>query len=120
MSATVKFKVDFAPEPVSTRPTVTSKPVPRVARMLALAYFIEKTIEDGTLADYAHAARVLQLSRARLSQVLNLKLLAPSIQAQILTGEIQTWERVLRKVLQTPVWKEQEEIFESKGQYHGQ
>ncbi|MBU0756083.1 MAG: hypothetical protein KJ645_13150 [Planctomycetes bacterium] len=115
MSATVKFKVDFAPEPVSTRPTVRSKPVPRVARMLALAHYIEQAVEDGTLDDYTHAARILELSRARLSQVLNLKLLAPSIQTQILTDKVQTWERVLRKALRTPIWKKQEELFNKTG-----
>lgn len=44
------------------------------ARQLALAYWIERQIEAGRHKNYAHAARVLGVSRARMSQVQGLVL----------------------------------------------
>lgn len=106
--AVIKFSVA---EGIPCNRSISAIPASRVARQLALSYYIEQAVESGVLKDYAHAARVLGLTRARLSQILNLKRLSPTIQAQILTGKIHTWERRLRLVLQTPVWKEQENLF---------
>jgi len=103
MSVTMKFKM-------------STKPVPRVARMLALAHFIERAVERGDLKDYAEAARLFGLSRARITQVMNLILLAPSIQARILAGGATVWERGLRPVLRAAVWEEQEAVFKSIGE----
>lgn len=47
----------------------------RRARRLALAYWIERAIDEGRLQDYAHAARVLGVSRARITQVMDMLLL---------------------------------------------
>jgi len=104
----IKFSVA---ENIPCRRSISAVPASRVARQLALAYYIERAVESGGLKDYAAAARVLGLTRARLSQVLNLQLLSPTIQAQILTGKTHAWERRLRLVLRTPVWKEQESLF---------
>jgi len=41
----------------------------RCERQLALAVWIERKIEAGELRNYAHAARVLGVSRARVSQI---------------------------------------------------
>ena len=40
--------------------------------MLALAHYVERLVEQGTVASYADAARQLGVSRARMSQILNL------------------------------------------------
>ena len=58
--------------------------VPRVARWLALAIRLEAQLTDGTLADAAAVARESHVTRARVSQVLNLAFLAPHIQEAIL------------------------------------
>jgi hypothetical protein len=58
--------------------------VPRVARLLALAGKLEGLIGNGTIRDYATLARLGQVSRARISQVMSLLLLAPDIQEEIL------------------------------------
>jgi predicted XRE-type DNA-binding protein len=41
----------------------------RRLRELALAHWIERAIEDGRLSNYAHAAAVLGVTRARVSQI---------------------------------------------------
>jgi hypothetical protein len=58
--------------------------VPRVARLLALALRFEKLIGEKQLADYSTLARLGHVSRARVSQIMNLLLLAPDIQEAIL------------------------------------
>ena len=58
--------------------------VPRLARLLALALELEGLVRDGTIRDYATLARLGHVSRARMSQVMNLLVLAPDIQEEIL------------------------------------
>jgi len=58
--------------------------VPRLARLMALAIRFEGLIRAGVVADYAALARLGHVTRARISQIMNLLLLAPGIQEQIL------------------------------------
>jgi hypothetical protein len=58
--------------------------VPRVAKLMALAIRFDQLIRDGVVADQAELARVGHVSRARLTQIMNLLNLAPDIQDQIL------------------------------------
>lgn len=44
----------------------------RKARRLALAYYMERAIEAGLIKDYADAARRVGVTRARLTQILDL------------------------------------------------
>ena len=87
--------------------------VPRVARLLAFAHEIERRIRAGELNDLAHAARVFGLTRARVTQITNLLLLAPAIQEEILTmpsvtgGRDRITERALRAIVAEPVWEQQ-------------
>lgn len=53
--------------------------VPRVARLVALALKLEGMVRRGEVRDYAELARVGRVTRARLSQLMNLTLLAPDI-----------------------------------------
>ncbi len=76
----------------------------RAARMLALAHYVERLIEAGELMGYADAARALGLTRARLTQLINLLHLAPEIQSQLLTGASHATERSLRAVVQESSW----------------
>ena len=59
--------------------------VPRITRLLALAVKFEGLLQQGIVKDYAELARVGQVSRARVSQIMNLLSLAPDIQQQILS-----------------------------------
>jgi len=65
-----------APEPVR-RPA-------RVAIMLALAHKIQHAIDRGVVSDRAEVARRLGLTRARITQLLDLTLLPPQAQERIL------------------------------------
>ena len=64
--------------------SVPSSRVPRIARLVALAWHIEEQVRLGRLASYAAAARLGHVSRARLSQILSLLNLAPDVQEQVL------------------------------------
>ena len=87
--------------------------VPRVAERLALAHKIEGMIRAGALRDRADAARAMGLTRARVTQIANLLLLAPAIQEAILelppvtVGRDPVSERTLRKIVAGPNWERQ-------------
>ena len=65
------------------KPTIV-RGVPRIARLMALAIRFDKLIRDGVVADQGELARLGKISRARVTQILNLLSLAPDIQAAIL------------------------------------
>ncbi len=71
--------------------------VSRAARMLALAHYVERLVEQGTVASYADAARQLGVSRARMSQILNLLNLPPRVQEGLLLGDLHLSERQARR-----------------------
>ena len=76
--------------------------------MLALAHLIERKVASGQLKDYAEAARTLGISRARMTQVMNLLVLSPKVQEAVLLGTGFRSERGVRALLATPSWREQE------------
>ena len=68
------------PKPVSRRPA-------RLAIMLALAHKIQQAIDSGKVQDRAEVARRLGLTRARVTQIMDLSLLPVSEQESILMME---------------------------------
>jgi len=90
-------------------PTPTAPTIPRLARMLALAHHIEALIESGELRDYAHAARLLGITRARMTQIVNLRFLPIALQEDVLLGRVKSSERALRAALKEPVWPQARE-----------
>ena len=102
------------PRQGNTGPDVPrSEPPIRVARMLALAHHIEHLLGEGVLPSYAVAAQALALTRARLTQIMNLFLLSPEIQERLLTGDIVLTERGLRRVVAEADWVAQERALRS-------
>lgn len=91
---------------------------PRVTCLLALAHRFERLVRSGEVRDYADLARVGRVSRARMSQILKLLTLAPSIQEHILwlpprtAGTEGITERDLRNVVREPRWDRQRVLFE--------
>jgi hypothetical protein len=65
-------------------PPPVPKRVPRIARFMALAIRFESLIQKDTVTNYADLARLAHVSRARITQIMNLLLLAPDIQEAIL------------------------------------
>jgi hypothetical protein len=58
--------------------------VPRVSRLLALALRLDELVRTGVIADYATLAGLAHVSRARVTQITNLLVLAPDIQETLL------------------------------------
>ena len=70
-------------------PGAVSKPEgrpqsPRITRLMALAIKFQDMVDRGEVRDYADLASLGYVSRARVTQIMNLLLLAPDIQEEIL------------------------------------
>jgi DNA invertase Pin-like site-specific DNA recombinase len=63
----------------------TAPRLPRITRLLALAVKFEGLVQQGVIKDYTELARLGQISRPRVTQIMNLLNLAPAIQEQILS-----------------------------------
>ncbi len=91
-------------------------PLPRVGLLLVLGHRIEAMIRAGELRDLADAARVVGVTRARITQITNLTLLAPPVQEGLL-GLYQRdlsdsfSEREIRSLAGTPSWNEQQLVL---------
>lgn len=79
--------------------------IPRAARVLALAHKWRGLIRSGAVRDQAELARLVGVSRARVTQVMGLLWLAPDVQEAVLFGEIDTDERALRERAGEVVWR---------------
>jgi hypothetical protein len=101
-------EVGYVPE---AKPKEKMRPL-RVARMLALAHECEALIAAGVVADRAELAGVLGFTRARVTQLMDLTLLAPDIQEEILVAEVEpgrdpVTEHALRVIVRANDWREQ-------------
>lgn len=114
VTAQVHFKVTsrgrkvLTPGPAPT-PAPTGR-VPRVARLMALAIRFEGLLGSGAVASQAELAALGHVTRARLTQIMNLLSLAPDIQEQILLlplverGRDRVSERDLRPIAAEIDW----------------
>ncbi len=84
---------------------------------MALAIRFDRLVRNGAVADYAEIARLGHVTRARLTQIMNLLHLAPDIQEAILfmpcaeSGRDPITERELRPMAAVPVWKKQRRMW---------
>jgi hypothetical protein len=91
--------------------------VPRISRLMALAIRFEQLIRDGEVADYADVARLGHVTRARISQIMNLLNLAPEIQEEILflprtvSGRDAIVERDIRELVGEHNWNTQRKAW---------
>lgn len=91
--------------------------VPRVSRLMALAVRLDQLIRDGVVSDQAELARLGHVTRARLTQIMNLLCLAPDLQEQILflpateRGRDAITEKQLRPIAGTPSWSKQRAMW---------
>jgi hypothetical protein len=58
--------------------------IPRITRLMALAIKFQQLVDRGEVRDYADLARLGYVTRARITQIMNLLNLAPDIQEAIL------------------------------------
>jgi hypothetical protein len=67
------------------RPEPVAAPrIPRITRLMALAIKFQDMIDRGEVRDYADIARLGYVTRARMTQIMNLLNLAPEIQQDLL------------------------------------
>ncbi len=109
-SRRIELRPGRAPEPAP------GANVPRVARLLALAHHYQRLLDEGEVLDYADLARLTGVSRARVSQIMDLLLVAPDIQQEILfmpgfSGREKITERHLRPISASSDWGEQRELW---------
>ena len=85
----------------------------RIARLMALAIRFDGLLQRGEVADYAELARLGHVTRARVTQIMNLLNLAPNIQEELLflpptvsgRDTIKEWQ--IRPIAAEPDWPKQ-------------
>lgn len=91
--------------------------VPRVARFMALAIHLDRLVRSGSIANYAELARLGHVTRARVTQIMNLLHLAPGIQEEILflplteRGRDHIILRDLLPIAAQPIWQIQQTLW---------
>jgi hypothetical protein len=123
---TVKRKVQITHEARGRRrvaaATIAPAPVepgrvPRISRLMALAIRLERMLVTGEVSDVAELARLGHVSQPRMTQILNLTLLAPDIQEELLflprvtEGKATIHEKRLRPISAEAEWIKQRRLW---------
>ncbi len=91
--------------------------VPRLSRLMALAIRFDKLIASGEIRHQTEVAHLGQVTRARVTQIMNLLHLAPDIQEQILflplteRGRDPIREIMVRQIAAIPDWRKQRRFW---------
>ena len=96
--------------PTASMDTAGDAVSPRLVRLLALAHRWHKLIDGGKVENQSEIARLVGLTRARVTQIMNLRWLNPRLQEQILAqadpdGAVSP--RFLRRLSSMSLWAEQ-------------
>jgi hypothetical protein len=101
------------PEPAA----VPTGRVPRISKLMALALSIEERVRSGEFESYSRVAELGQVTRARITQILNLTNLAPDIVEEILflpmveTGRDLFLLRDLQPIARELDWRKQRKMW---------
>lgn len=93
--------------------------IPRLSRLMALAIHFDGLIKQGGIYNQADLAELGHVTRARVTQILNLLYLAPDIQEQILhlsviiQGRDPIPERKIRPLVREINWEKQRKMWVS-------
>ena len=99
-------------------PVAVVTAVPRISRLMALAIHMQELVDSGEVADYADLARLAHVSRARITQIMNLLHLAPDIQEEILFlprtdgGRAPIREHMVRPIAAVLDWRKQRRMWQ--------
>lgn len=91
--------------------------LPHITKLMALAIRLEHLLASGQVKDQAEIARTAGITRARVTQIINLTQLAPDIQEAILNLEPTTdhvprfREREVRTIAIVPNWETQRVLW---------
>lgn len=86
--------------------------IPRISRLMALAIKMQGMVHRWEVKDYAELARLAHVTRARITEIMNLNLLSPEIQEALLflaadTGSDALTLKGLQAVCLQSDWKRQ-------------
>ncbi len=101
----------------SERIDVPKGRIPHVTKLIALAIRLDELVRSGTITTFSELARLGQVSRARITQILNLVNLAPDIQEAILflprteRGRAAVILRDLQPIAAVTNWAKQRQIW---------
>ncbi|MCO6455501.1 MAG: hypothetical protein J5I93_09410 [Pirellulaceae bacterium] len=124
---TIKRKVQLTREAHGRRrvaaatpaaPPVEAGRVPRISRLMALAIRLERLLLTGEVSDVMELARLGHVTQPRMSQILNLTLLAPDIQEELLflprltAGKAAIHEKLLRPLVAQSDWNTQRQMWD--------
>ena len=91
--------------------------IPRISRLMALAIKLERMLRAGEVPDVTELARITHVTQPRMSQILNLAMLAPDIQEAILflpdvaKGKPPIHEKLLRPLSSIDDWDQQRNLW---------
>ncbi len=112
-----RIQIGEGPDPIPRDFATVHGRIPRISRLMALAIHFDGLIRDGKVRDYAEIARLGHVSRARVTQIMNLLMLAPDIQAEILFlptvqgGKDSMCLRELQSICILTNWRRQRELW---------
>jgi hypothetical protein len=101
-----------APEPI-----VPAGRIPRVSKLMALAIRFDQLLFDGKVSDQSELARLAHVTQPRMTQIMNLRHLAPDIQEELLhlppveAGDDPITERDLRPITRMRDWRKQRKAW---------
>jgi len=118
---TLQVEITIAPpkrrtaQPAQQRELPTPPRISRITRLMALAIKFQDMVDRGEVGDYADLARLGYVSRARITQIMNLLNLSPQIQEALLLPKTAAAEAIcehlIRSVSRFVLWDEQNEAF---------
>ena len=91
--------------------------IPRISRLMALAIKYQGMLDRGEVSGVTELARLCHVSQPRMSQILNLNLLSPSVEEKILflpeqtVGKPTIHERSLRMACTVIDWESQSRLL---------
>jgi len=91
--------------------------VPRISKVMALAIRFDGLVRRGEVRDYADLARLGYVTRARITQIMNMLNLAPDIQEALLflprtvKGRDPIHEKDVRPIAAVPHWHRQRKMW---------
>lgn len=124
---TVKRKIEISRQahgrrkvsPAGDQPTqtVAEGRIPRISRLMALAIRLDRMLLTGEVDSVTELARLCHVSQPRMTHILNLTLLAPDIQEQLLflprvtAGKPDIHEKLIRPIAAETDWDKQLEMW---------
>jgi hypothetical protein len=112
-----EFKVDIKDlKNIKTAKKAEIKNEPKIRQNLALAHQIEELLDTGKINDVKQLTGHLNMSHARIHQLMAMTLLSPSIQEEILLGENECLSEIpeykLREVTSETDWQIQRNLWD--------